>query len=149
MTHRPKARGRLPVPGAFTLTGGCLCRAVRFTSGAPLMKRQCWCTNCQAIACGNASNGVIVATATLSVAGTLTVYRSHADSGAVMVRSFCPTCGVHVLSAAEREPHYVVIRAGALDDLEIARPESVIWTDSAPSWALIDPTVPSCRRHPT
>lgn len=65
-----------------------------------------------------------------------------------MVRSFCPICGTQVLSAADESPHLVVIRAGTLDSPELAAPEGVIWTASAPSWACIDARLPLSERQP-
>ena len=70
--------------------------------------------------------------------GTLAEYRSVADSGNHMTRSFCPTCGTHMFSASEERPHLVVIRVGTLDDPEMGAPRDAIWADSAPSWACID-----------
>ena len=33
------------------------------------------------------------------------------------------------------------VRAGTLDDPEIGKPQMTIWTSSAPSWAVFDPTI--------
>jgi hypothetical protein len=59
-----------------------------------------------------------------------------------MHRRFCPVCGVHLFSAAEARPHLIFVRAGTLDDPEIARPAATIWTGEAPSWACIDDRIP-------
>jgi hypothetical protein len=40
------------------------------------------------------------------------------------------------------------VRAGTLDDPEIARPAVTIWTASAPSWACIDERLPRVDRQP-
>lgn len=45
-------------------------------------------------------------------------------------------------------PKYMVVRAGALDDPELGRPQRTIWTASAPSWGLTDPAVPRCAEQP-
>ncbi len=45
-----------------------------------------------------------------------------ADSGNLMHRRFCPECGTHPFSAAETRPQLVFVRAGTLDDPEVARP---------------------------
>jgi hypothetical protein len=110
--------------------------------------RQCWCRVCQALSCGSGSNNIIVQTRDLAVDGELTAYRSIADSGSRMVRNFCPRCGTQVLSASEDRPDLVVVRAGVLSDREIAAPEAVIWTSSAPSWACIDETLPRFPSQP-
>jgi len=89
------------------ITGGCLCRAVRYRSSAPpIVTRVCWC------------------------------------------RRFCPGCGTHLISASEARPHLVFVRAGTLDDPELAQPAVTIWTSSAPSWACLDPRLPRVERQP-
>jgi hypothetical protein len=131
------------------IEGGCRCKSVRFqATGEILLKRQCWCRDCQYLACGAGSNGIIVRVAGLALEGQLTEFCSLADSGSHMIRRFCPRCGTQVFSAAEENPEFIVIRAGALDDPELARPESIIWTDSAPSWACLDPTIPHVAGQP-
>jgi hypothetical protein len=72
----------------------------------------------------------------------------HADSGNVMHRRFCPKCGTQLFSEAESRPHLVFVRAGTLDDRELAKPRSTIWVSAAPSWACIDDTIPRVERQP-
>ena len=59
-----------------------------------------------------------------------------------MHRRFCPTCGVHLFSEAESRPHLIFVRVGTLDDRELVRPASTIWTSQAPTWACIDEALP-------
>jgi hypothetical protein len=131
------------------VTGRCFCGAVRFRSDQPpVATRACWCRDCQYLAAGNASVNVFFKTASFTVTGKLGEYVSTADSGSVMRRSFCPTCGTPLFSEAQSRPDLIVVRAGALDDPELGRPASVIWTASAPRWAIIDSAVPGCAGQP-
>lgn len=131
------------------ITGGCLCGAVRFAvSEGPIVGRVCWCKTCQKIGAGGPAVGAAFHSAAVSVTGEMRDYESVADSGNKMHRRFCPTCGTHLFSASESRPHLVFIRAGALDDPEIARPSSTIWVKSAPSWAMIDHTLPTVEGQP-
>jgi hypothetical protein len=82
------------------------------------------------------------------VTGEIRDYASTADSGNKMHRKFCPVCGTPLFSQAESRPTLVFIRAGALDDPEIAKPSSTIWTASAPSWACIDQSLPQIEGQP-
>jgi hypothetical protein len=126
----------------MAITGGCLCGTVRFViAGEPITTRACWCRLCQYIGAGSGSVNVCFRTADISIAGTLADYSSIADSGNVMHRRFCPTCGTHLFSEAEARPHLIFVRAGTLDDPELARPQVTIWTSMAPSWAPIDPAI--------
>jgi hypothetical protein len=131
------------------IEGGCLCGAVRYEASVePLAVRACWCRVCQYFASGNAAINLAFPTETVKLTGELRDYPSTADSGRHMHRRFCPVCGVHVLSAAEERPHLLIIRAGTLDDPDLARSSAVIWTASAPSWARIDPDVPHFEGQP-
>ncbi len=131
------------------ITGGCLCRAVRYSSAAaPIVTRTCWCRICQYIGAGSGTVNVCFATDQFTLKGELRDLALTADSGNRMHRGFCPQCGTHVTSAAESRPHLVFIRAGTLDDPELARPAMTIWTQAAPSWACFDPQLPSVSGQP-
>jgi hypothetical protein len=131
------------------ISGGCLCGAVRYqTAAEPITTRLCWCRVCQFIAAGNAAVGVCLPTAGMSIVGETRDFASVADSGNRMHRRFCPTCGIHLFSEAESRPHLIFVRAGTLDDPNVARPAAVIWTARAPSWACIDERLPGWEGQP-
>ena len=131
------------------ITGGCLCKAVRYSvSAAPIVTRSCWCRVCQYIGAGSGTVNTGFPSEALKVSGELHEYVMSADSGNVMHRRFCPTCGTHVLTGSEARPHLVFVRAGTLDDPEPARPQLTIWTASAPSWACFDERIPQVERQP-
>ena len=131
------------------LTGGCLCGAVRYTVDAePIATRICWCRDCQHLAAGNATVNVVFPSDKVTISGETRDYVSSADSGTVMHRRFCPTCGTPMFSEAESRPHLIIARAGTLDDPAMAEPQSTIWTSSAPHWALIDEALPMVEGQP-
>ncbi len=130
-------------------TGGCLCGAVRYEIAAePIVTRVCWCRLCQKLGAGGPTVNVCFPTETMTVTGELADHQATADSGNVMHRRFCPSCGVHLFSEAEARPHLVFVRAGSLDDPEIAKPAMTIWTAQAPSWACFDPDLPQVETQP-
>ncbi|QIK79321.1 GFA family protein [Sphingomonas piscis] len=130
----------------MTITGGCLCGAVRYeVTAEPLAARTCWCRLCQYLGGGTATANVAFPSDAVTITGELADYESVADSGNVMHRGFCPKCGTPVTSAAEARPHLIFLRGGTLDDTSIAAPQATIWTSQAPAWACIDETIPS---HP-
>ena len=130
------------------ITGGCLCRAVRYRfAAAPIVTRVCWCRVCQYLGAGSATVNACFPTNAMHVEGHTQDYISVADSGTVMHRRFCPQCGTPLFSEAETRPHLVFVRVGTLDDPEVARPDATIWTASAPTWACIDTTLPALERQ--
>jgi hypothetical protein len=137
------------MPDNREITGGCLCKAVRYRiAAAPIVTRMCWCRVCQYIAAGNATVNACFSSNAIAIEGELRDYRSIADSGNVMHRRFCPTCGTHLFSEAESRPHLIFIRVGTLDDAEIVKPAMTIWTSRAPSWACIDAAIPRVAGQP-
>ena len=133
----------------MTITGGCLCKAVRYRiDAAPIITRVCWCRLCQYLAAGSATVNVCFPSAAIAIEGTLADYRSVADSGNVMHRRFCPACGTAMFSEAESRSHLIFVRAGTLDDPEVAQPAMTIWTSRAPKWACIDAQLPRMAGQP-
>lgn len=64
------------------ITGGCLCKAVRYSiNAAPVATRACWCRVCQYLGAGNATVNVCFPSNALKVSGALGDYRMVADSG--------------------------------------------------------------------
>lgn len=131
------------------ITGGCLCRRVRFRITArPIAMRLCWCRLCQYMASGNATVNVVFPSDAITVEGELRDYPSTAASGNRMHRRFCPNCGTHLFSEAEERPHLIIVRNGALDDTNLLRPGATIWTSEAPEWAWIDEALPRHEGQP-
>lgn len=131
------------------IEGGCRCGAIRYRLGAdPVAVRMCWCRDCQHWACGNASVNLIVRRDALRVDGTPSAYESLADSGHHMRRAFCGQCGSALFSESRENAEFLVVRVGSLDAPARFPPESVIWTESAPAWATIDPAMPAFPRQP-
>ena len=98
------------------LDGGCLCGALRYScSAAPLVAGHCQCTSCRkSSGTGHASNMMVPKDA-VSVSGEAKVFDKPADSGNVVGRVFCPTCGSVVYATNSVAPQ-------ALACLEPGRP---------------------------
>ena len=133
----------------MTIQGGCLCGAVRYElSEAPISTRVCWCRDCQKFGAGGPTVNAAFPSTALKIVGNLADYPSTADSGNKMHREFCAKCGTPLFSRAEARPHLVFVRAGTLDDPEVAQPAATIWTKSAPSWAVFDERLPKFEGQP-
>jgi len=131
-------------------TGHCLCGVVRYTIEAePLGARTCWCRDCQYIASGSGTNNVLFPEEAVLIEGELGTFRMTADSGNTVERGFCSSCGAQIYSrTVEPKGQPMRIRAGTLDDPELMAPQAVIWTDSAPRWAVLDSNLPHHSKGP-
>jgi hypothetical protein len=133
----------------MTITGGCLCGAVRYTSSAaPVVARVCWCRDCQYFAAGAGTVNAVFRVASFEITGETRDYASDADSGNRMHRRFCPVCGTPMFSEAESRPELIIARAGTLDDPQAITPSATIWTALAPSWACIAKDLPKFDGQP-
>ncbi len=84
----------------------------------------------------------------VSVQGDVKWFESFADSGHRLPPAFCPTCGTPIFRIDASRPHLTFIRAGALDDPNLMKPQMTIWTESAPDWACSDPALPKVPGQP-
>jgi len=131
-------------------TGQCFCGQIRFTIDAePIATRMCWCRDCQRVASGSAMVNVVFAEDIVTFTGEIATIERIADSGNTAERGFCSRCGTQIYSRMlAPKGNVLVIRAGTLDDPELMAPQAVIWTSSAPSWAVFDPELPYYPRGP-
>lgn len=125
-------------------TGGCLCGAVRYEATAePMVTGHCQCRTCQQLSgAGHASHIAFPADA-LNITGTLTDYKTTADSGATVTSSFCPTCGSPVFGGTTSMPQMRTVRAASLDDPSVFAPQMVVFAAKAQPWDRVDGTLPS------
>lgn len=133
-----------------TIKGGCLCGAVRYAASSdPLLSVRCYCRDCQYLSGGEPAAAVVVPASSLVVTqGEPTVFRTEADSGSRVFRSFCPACGTPLFAGNKAHPEAVAIKLGSLDDPARHPPTGQIWTASAQPWHHIDPAVPAFEGNP-
>jgi hypothetical protein len=130
-----------------TLTGSCLCGAIRYSISAPVTElRACHCTHCQKTSGAAGSvNAPLPSEAFKLTQGTPKRYAAKAASGRTLYRYFCGDCGAPIYSQRETAPGMVVVRAGTFDNPGPMKITANIWTASARPWAHIDP---ASQQHP-
>jgi hypothetical protein len=113
--------------------GGCWCGAIRYeVAGAPIAGVACHCRDCQYVSGGAENVSLVFDRSGFSVVkGEPRVYKAKPTSGG---SSFCGTCGVHVFSQPDSNPHLVAVKVGSLDDRSDFRVQADIWMKSAPPW---------------
>jgi len=131
------------------LTGGCLCEAIRYACEAePLAGGHCYCRDCRRSSGTAYCSHLVVPEAAFRLTGSPSTYRRHADSGNIVVRAFCGTCGSPVYSTNSGMPGAVFVRASSLDDPERFVPAMIVYASRAPSWAVLDPELASFSEMP-
>jgi hypothetical protein len=131
-----------------TISGGCLCRQVRYEVAAePLIAVSCHCRDCQYVSGGEPAVVLSFPSANLTVRGEARVYWSAADTGTRVFRSFCANCGTPLFAGNEQHREFVAIKIGSLDEPSKFSPDCYIWTSSAQPWHHIDPKAPSFAKN--
>ncbi len=121
-------------------TGRCACGAVSLEiSAKPAMTRQCWCRQCQTIAAGGPTNNAMFPAEAVQVTGDLGTATWAAASGNTLTFHFCTGCGTQVYAQSSARMHMKTVRMGVIDQPHDLAPQTVIWTDEAPAWAVFDP----------
>jgi hypothetical protein len=121
-----------------TITGGCLCGAVKYTTdAAPVRTVVCHCTICQRHIGSAFATLMAFPAGSVAVTGTLSTYTEPGGStGQPMHRCFCPRCGTPII--LEREGgERTLITAGTLDDRSNVRPTTNLFCASAQPWVPI------------
>ena len=129
--------------------GRCLCGNVTYRSDTePMLSAHCHCEDCRRSSGTGHGTHVVAAAQGFEITGEVRFYDKPADSGNVVSRGFCPTCGSPVLSKNASMPDMVFVRASSLDDPDILTPKMVVYANRAPAWDLVDPALPSFAGMP-
>ncbi|MFS8607616.1 MAG: GFA family protein [Gammaproteobacteria bacterium] len=130
------------------MKGSCLCGGLRFEAeGEPLFQGFCQCLDCRKVGCGHYA-AIGMPEHAVTVIGEYRSYGKKGDSGMMIYRHFCPTCGGMVFDKGEAMPGVVIVNAAMLDDPEMFKPDSVIYAKRALSWDHIDPSLPRFEAMP-
>ena len=133
-----------------SITGGCLCGAVRYECAAePVAAGHCHCEDCRRTSGTGHGSHLAVPAAAVTISGEAKFYEKPADSGNVVARGFCPTCGGPVYSTNSAVADLLFLRASSLDDPNAVTPRASVYASRAPKWDPIDPSLPAFAEMPT
>lgn len=116
------------------LTGECLCGAVRYTSAQPLLTLICHCLNCQKQSGSAFSVNAIVPSGDVSIEGALKAFEDRGNTGAIVERLFCPSCGSPVLTKVATHPELIIIKAGTAESGRHLTPVAEMFCDRSFDW---------------
>jgi hypothetical protein len=131
-------------------TGGCRCGAIRWQCDAePVRTVHCFCTDCQKLTGTQMSTNLLVPRSAFRVTqGNPAAYEVKGDSGKMVRRYFCATCGTPLFGEPEVVGEMTVIKAGSLDDSSWVEPQASIYVDSAPGWGVVPGGIPRFGKMP-
>lgn len=124
-------------------SGRCLCGDVRYESTmSPQLVAHCHCEDCRRSSGTGHGTHIVLPEDAFSVTGEVRFYDRPADSGNIVSRGFCPTCGSAIYSKNSGLPGMVFPRASSLDDLNMVAPSMVVYASRAADWDYVDPALP-------
>jgi hypothetical protein len=130
--------GAAPAMNGPSLSGGCLCGAVRFELSAPAPEAgYCHCTRCQRRSGAAASAQVRIDGRTFRLLHGEQSVRGwrHPDGG--FEKCFCRECGAHLFSRNPSDPAQMSVRMGAFDGDPGVRPSFRAFVAYAAPWEPI------------
>lgn len=130
------------------ITGGCLCKKIRYRCGEPKGGSHCFCEDCRKSSGTAHGSHMVVTSDGFELTGKPKQYDKKADSGNIVSRYFCDICGGPIYSTNSSLPGLVMIRASSLDDPNDFEPKMVVYTDRAPNWGLWPQQLPAFALSP-
>ena len=122
------------------LTGGCLCRALRYTATAPpTVVGFCCCADCRRASGSGFVPFMGFAAVDLTITGPARQFASPSARGSDAVRNFCPTCGALVFGGTPGVDVRHTVYAGTLDDPAKFVPTIAIFVRDKPDWVVLPP----------
>jgi hypothetical protein len=136
----------MPIP----FTGGCICGAIRYECSAePVFAGNCHCRDCQRATGSAFAPNVFAPCSAVTTTGDVKYYDVKGDSGHIVSRGFCPTCGARLFLKPAMMPDVIGIMAGNLDDPTWFRPLMDIYTASAQPWDFMKPDLSKFPQMPS
>ncbi len=103
----------------MTFSGGCYCGNLRYqANGAPRIKAQCHCRECQYISGGGPNYFILMPGDGFSYAQGTPKSFTRSDLENPVTREFCADCGTHILTR-RNDITDVVLKVGTLDTPEV------------------------------
>lgn len=133
-----------------TLTGGCLCGAVRYSlrPGFRMKPYACHCTDCQRRTGSAFSSHMQALESDLEVTGELDAGQFKQPSGALSTIYGCAKCKSRIYAVNDQNAGMISLRVGTLDNSKDISPAAHLWVLSKQPWIKIDQDVPALETQP-
>ena len=132
----------------LSVTGRCHCGAVQLRATVDRSRVfVCHCSDCQVLT-GSAFRVVVPALAgCCEVSGPVSSYARRAESVAVRLQVFCPTCGTPLMAQSADGQGLATLRVGVLDQRADLAPVAQLWQRSALPWMQGLHDLPACAQQ--
>jgi len=133
---------------ARTLTGSCLCGAVRYTATGEAQRfYHCHCSRCRKVSGSGHSSNLFVKGSLRWDRGEELIRHFKPPQAARFTNTFCTSCGSRLPRFIEQQG-IVFIPAGSLDDEPEFSPQARIFQGSRAAWSCDGSTLPGFDEMP-
>jgi hypothetical protein len=118
-----------------SLTGGCMCGAVRYTiAEKPLATGLCHCNRCRPQSGSAFSTVIFVHRSAVTITGETAVFDDIGSSGLRVLRRYCPRCGSPLTTEADVTGDIMFVKAGGIDSNEWYHPDLEMFVTRRRPW---------------
>ncbi|KAB7615488.1 GFA family protein [Amylibacter sp. SFDW26] len=129
--------------------GSCLCGAVTYKSSAdPVAIVSCHCADCRKSSGTGHCTHMGIPEAAFTILGDVSYFDKGTDSGNMVRRHFCPTCGSPIYSTNSSMKDMVFPRASILDDRPEMTVSMAVYASRATAWDPVIEGVPTFAEMP-
>lgn len=117
-----------------TLTGGCLCGAVRYEiDGEPVRMANCHCDNCRRTTGSAFGTSLFFKAEDIKVTqGETKKFEHGTDAGNTQSKQFCENCGSPIFASSTASGHSILgVRIGSFDDAPNRSADMSVFTAKA------------------
>jgi hypothetical protein len=121
-----------------TITGGCLCGAVRYEArGEPTYAGYCFCNDCRRASGSGCIGFMGFPASAISISGAVLTHSHKLADGRVADRNHCAACGSLVYGGIVGKAGGHTIYSGSLDDPSRFKPAMAIFAREKAPWVVI------------
>jgi hypothetical protein len=126
--------------GDGTITGGCLCGALRYAAkGAPTYMGYCCCNECRKASGSGFIPFMGFAPGAVTFTGKVLMHSLKHSDGRTAERNSCAACGALVFGGEIGNAHGHTLYAGTLDDASLFKPSMAIFLREKADWVVLPP----------
>ena len=132
-----------------TLTGGCMCGAVRYSiAEKPLAAGLCHCDRCRPQSGSAFSTIIIIKRSAFKLEGSTQVFEDVGSSGLKVGRRCCAKCGSPLTTEPDVTPELMMVKAGGIDSNEWFRPAMELFVGRRRPWVTPVPGAAQFEGNP-
>jgi len=122
---------------------------VTFTvAAAPVAMVQCHCKDCQRVSGTGHTSNARFRSEDVSLKGETKAYTVKADSGNIITRHFCPTCGSRLYNENSSRPSMMNMHVGSFEDHTWYEPQWIVYKKGQPAWDTARADIPAYETMP-